>query len=238
MSTQSSFRYKRALQSASHHDSGFVRLSRWWAARKQEREQTLQGHLLSSVQSPVLDTEGKFLFFAINKNAQTSVVRNALASRAIVNKDNPKHHWDRLVEVTNDLDNVYKFAIVRNPWDRFVSTFEYLRKHKMIDPHLSFDDFVTNGDFSNPHFNLQHPNFQFQGRVFVDDLFHLEELAENWRVIAERLGIGSELPFANRSRTDRDYRNRYSERSLQIVSEVYQSDIEALNYEFESLRPI
>ncbi|MBI2295663.1 MAG: sulfotransferase family 2 domain-containing protein, partial [Betaproteobacteria bacterium] len=98
----------------------------------------------------VLSDTRKFLFIHIPKTAGTSIqhvlepygVTDFLAySRGIerylsVKRQFPAHlrYADAAAMLTVDLSRFFKFTFVRNPWDRYVSLYEYFRrdaKHAM-----------------------------------------------------------------------------------------------------------
>ncbi|KKK98116.1 hypothetical protein LCGC14_2645950, partial [marine sediment metagenome] len=69
-------------------------------------------------QRPVLDKQNEFMFFSNNKVAQTSVNRRLLKLRSIVYKDDHQKYESHFQDAVGKLDSIYKFTIVRNPWDR------------------------------------------------------------------------------------------------------------------------
>jgi hypothetical protein len=77
----------------------------------------------------------RFVFIAIPKNASTSI-RAALGPHSDVlsgDRDPYYHHVsasalrDHFAEREWDWDGYFKFAVVRNPWERVVSQYRYLR---------------------------------------------------------------------------------------------------------------
>ena len=79
-----------------------------------------------------------------------------------------------------ELERMFKFAIVRNPWDRFVSAFSYLKKRGQIPRDEGFEQFAVRGGFDDPHFYEQHPNAYFRGECFVNFVARYETLDEDW----------------------------------------------------------
>lgn len=143
----------------------------------------------------------------------------------------------------------FKFTIVRNPWDRVVSAYHYLKNGGMNErdqswsaKHLSgyvdFGDFVRRwltreNVFKGIHFVPQlHFIVDPHDRVRMDYIGRLETLPSDFAHITNRLGITAALPFKNRGRREADYRNYYDEETKAIVAFVYQDDIRLLGYEF------
>jgi chondroitin 4-sulfotransferase 11 len=135
----------------------------------------------------------------------------------------------------------FRFAIVRNPWDRMVSV--YSNK----DPHLcnlarmqgiefdgtSFDDFVAK-TMELDHAHLR-PQTDFvlgeHGELLLDYVGKWERLAQDFADVCDRLGVQLTLPRENISQRSH-YRDYYSQSSRDMVAARYQADIEMFDYEF------
>ena len=151
----------------------------------------------------------------------------------------------------NNLTSYWKFAIVRNPWDRLVSAFEYLKRGGMAGyPYdqvmgslitkrdMSFERFVKGWlpgrALSYIHF---YPQIHFisskEGAIGADFLGRYESLDCDFDVIASKLGIDASLPRLNQSSRSRDYRQYYTPDLVDLVEEVYADDVRLLDYTFE-----
>jgi hypothetical protein len=147
-------------------------------------------------------------------------------------------------------DSYFKFTFVRNPWDRLVSAYLFMRAggaHKKdqewAQAHLAdypdFASFVQEGlqrkeILSWPHFR---PQVQFlkgqQGRIEMDFIGRFENIQEDFRYIADHLGIPGELLFINKTKTKRNpYQAYYSDDLREIAARVYREDIKAFHYQF------
>jgi chondroitin 4-sulfotransferase 11 len=139
----------------------------------------------------------------------------------------------------------FKFCVVRNPWDRLVSAYHYLRQGHPNSPIVgliqesgSFTDFVK-GPLSLPivqselHVKPQHVFVVDEHkRLRVDYVGRYERLQHDFNVIARRLGVAATLGKRNRS-PHSDYRDYYDRESRRIVSELYRRDIELFGYDFD-----
>lgn len=149
----------------------------------------------------------------------------------------------------------YSFAVVRNPWDRIVSAFHFV-KFSSNSPqdvewratHLSdidrFPDFVrrlADKSFRKEvmTYHLFQPQWFFLcdyfGRLIVDDLVRYEELDQEIGRVAERLNLAAVLTHHNAS-AHRPYADQYDRATKDIVASIYRKDIQLLGYEFEGIR--
>lgn len=144
----------------------------------------------------------------------------------------------------------FKFTIVRNPWDRLVSAFHFLKKggwneadrlwfNAELGHFKDFDEFVkgwVSKDNIWKRWYLQ-PQYHFivEGRrkIDIDFVGYLENIDEDFRYIAKRIGIDCQLQHINKSKHD-DYKNLYNEETKAIVAEVYETDIKLLGYNFDN----
>ena len=157
----------------------------------------------------------------------------------------------QLIYSREEYERYFKFAFVRNPWDRLVSAFRFLTSGGMTaadrewaEANLKgfgdFDDFVRRWVSPQNVSSWQHfkPQHRFicdpWGRVQVDFVGRFERLGEDYSTIARRLGVEGRLPQLNRGpRRDADFRSYYTAERRDIVADVYQRDIDLFGYEFD-----
>lgn len=147
--------------------------------------------------------------------------------------------------------NYFKFSIVRNPFDRIVSSYNWIcRKIKPCGfrDFLLFNHFVfRTGPFKevlNPDLTHQARNRYHQIKPSIDYLFEddillvdyvgkFENLKDEWNFICEKLGAKIKLPHRNKlSRDDKHYRDYYNDETREFVSQTYKKDLEIFGYEF------
>jgi hypothetical protein len=143
----------------------------------------------------------------------------------------------------------YKFTFVRNPWDRLVSTYFFLKKGGLTekdriwaDSHLGsysdFDSFVkgwlSEENISNSlHFQHQHRFLEDEkGEIHLDFIGRFENIEADFLTISAKLGIDKKLKKSNASDRNEDYQFYYNDLTRTIVSEVYEKDIRLFNYKF------
>lgn len=192
-------------------------------------------------QSPVLDKKSIFAFFSNNKVVQTSINRHLLKDRCIVRKSNRQKYDAKFESSIANLDSIWKFTIVRNPWDRAVSAFFYLKKHVSRLPidirSMSFEYFVINvlqkhGTELDAHFEHQSPKAFYDGICFVDFVGRMEKIESDWKIIARSISASLDLPHRNKGK-HKDYRSYYGAESIEVVSNLYSEDIDKFGYSFE-----
>ena len=145
----------------------------------------------------------------------------------------------------------FKFAFVRNPWDRLVSAYHYLKEggmfasdRKWAERNLSsYPDFekfvkgwVNRGNvYTYRHFIPQHEFLRLRSGVpEVDFIGRFENLEGDFDTVKKRLGIEAELPAINATRSrKKDYREYFTPEMEKIVNGVYRRDIDLFGYRFE-----
>lgn len=183
----------------------------------------------------ILDRDDRFVFFPNSKVAQRSIARDLLADRAIVRKDDPAG-WEARFDRLDDayLARTVTFTIVRNPYDRVVSAFFYLRDRC---GGWAFNRFVVEvlgreGAAFDPHFEPQSDGLFHDGTLLVDCVGRFETLDESWREIAARIGAPPRLPHRGRSRRAASYAEYYDDAARRVVERLYRDDLEKFGYAF------
>ncbi|WP_111498264.1 MULTISPECIES: sulfotransferase family 2 domain-containing protein [Marinobacter] len=142
----------------------------------------------------------------------------------------------------------FKFTFVRNPYDRFVSAYQYLAAggNNSYDRSFSerkmagfndFEDFVINGFDKDPeirkffHFRKQVDFITVGGQLCVDFVGRYENLEKDFKYIASFIGEGKDLRESNRTANRQPYQSFYdNEQVRRIVHDYYRDDFETLDY--------
>lgn len=136
----------------------------------------------------------------------------------------------------------YKFAFVRNPWDRIVSQFAYMQQRPDLMDYLGMTaetEFKAYLDLIRLKEHVQWmPQVRFlldqDGSVLVDRIGRLESFNEDCAQIFAALGLTlDQLPgHANRSKRH-SFRYYYSDReTIDMVADLFAEDVDYLGYEF------
>ena len=138
-------------------------------------------------------------------------------------------------------ENYFKFAFVRNSWDRAVSHYFYYRDggNEKSDARLQrlipsdFKSFLTHHCSSHPKIKLkdQFSYLEVNGEVELDFIGRFERIEDDYRCISKKIGLTRKLPHVRASK-HKHYTEYYDEETKRIVAEKYARDIEYFGYEF------
>ena len=192
------------------------------------------------------------IFVHIPKCAGISV------SRSLFGNVSGAHHSIRKFQIMfspDEFADYFKFTFVRNPWDRLVSAFHFLKKggltvqdkdwsDRYLTPYPDFDAFVRNGIqhrriFDFPHFRPQYTYICLFGRQpAMNFIGHFENLSWDFDYICQTLKLDTSLKSLNRN-PDResDFRKYYTNETREIVGRLYADDIRMLGYTFDGPHP-
>ena len=194
------------------------------------------------------------LFVHIQKTGGSSILR-ALGQEA---HPRYKHFFAsefRLMCTAEQWDGAFKFAFVRNPWDRLVSWWSMLNAYRdafrqgarlnrfftyVFENSVTFEEFILNchADIADPDGRKCILRNQLDyltdsdGRILVDFVGKFENLATDFRKITRQLGLpATALEHRNKTSHAR-YTDYYSNRTRGLIEEAYQRDITQFGYAF------
>jgi hypothetical protein len=140
-----------------------------------------------------------------------------------------------------EIEEFQTVTLVRNPWDRVVSYYHWLRVQGFAHPAVGL---AKTHDFSG---FLNHPqtvaafrSWPYGAYVRRADgsekpslFIRLESYDEDAAPLAAHLGFALPLPRANESQRGRDWRVYYSEKDAELVGELCGEDISRFGYRFD-----
>ena len=188
------------------------------------------------------------IFVRIPKCASQSVATSLFGNRGGGHTEIWKY---RLAFDETEFAAYFKFAFVRNPWDRLLSAYRFLCRGgfdhwdqqfyaENLAHFADFGDFVRR--WVTParvrtwiHFR---PQVEFvcdaTGAILVDFVGRYETLQDDFDVVARRLQRTATLGHVNTShRAHQDYRSAYADDTAAIVEAVYAQDIGRFGYQFD-----
>ena len=129
----------------------------------------------------------------------------------------------------------FVFSAVRNPFDRLISSWKYLRSTRdraLLDclrspPHEGHDY----RHFTRPQIAiLRDPE---SGLLVTDDLIRFERLQNDFDRICDRIGKPRQpLAQLNASKRSRTYRHYFDTETRRLAEQMFVEDIAAFDYEF------
>ena len=143
-----------------------------------------------------------------------------------------------------NITDYFKFTIVRNPWSRHVSAWQFARERYKRTKKYSFRQFCMNLKNVCPQRGINRIYYGLINRqqvdyitddkknIAVDFIGKVENLQEDFNTICDKIGIPrQELPHHNKSK-HKHYTEYYDDETREIIAEKYAKDIEMFGYEF------
>lgn len=158
--------------------------------------------------------------------------------------------WQIREEVGADVFRDYfKFAFVRNPYDKAVSQYEYMKRtRKTLRGRIGMADDATFAEHlrlirgrPHPHWDPQHTFlFDERGALLVDFVGRFERFEADAQRAFDALGLGARLggwrsvrvPHAKGGGARPSYREYYDDETREAVREMYARDLEVFGYTF------
>ena len=143
----------------------------------------------------------------------------------------------------------YSFAIVRNPWDRLLSAYFFLKKgglkpedkhdaERFVLKYRNFNEFVCSAFkereiLQQIHFRPQYLWISKNEEVIVDSIGRFENFQQSVSQFMKQVGLQKcHVNHLNKG-THKHYMEYYSKESIEIVRSVYSKDIDLFGYEIE-----
>jgi len=172
---------------------------------------------------------------------RTIVARHASASQGM--------------EVLDNWDDYFRFAFVRNPWDRLVSWYTMIRTAQEIkarpwnklwryaqDNSSTFEEFIRNCTdevimkkgvrYSFAYNQLDYVADE-NDNLLIDFIGRVENFDADLRKVLETIGVKQEVIPRDNSSTHKHYSEFYTPQTEMIVRERFKRDIEYFGYVFE-----
>jgi hypothetical protein len=134
----------------------------------------------------------------------------------------------------------FKFAVVRNPFDRAVSQFRYMQRRPDLRAFVGMDDDASFTDYLGLVQEKRHVQWEPQCSFLYDEdrtplvdfVGRFEALDADMAEVFARLGIACDvLPHSNSSERT-GYRDYYGPGTRVEVEEMYEDDLDRLGYAF------
>lgn len=209
----------------------------------------------------LVSDQKQFIFVHISKTAGTSI-RAALDSYAIKTPSSKWHSLLRRFDLPKDYQRYkfsrhaflsvaerklpfeeyqryFKFAVVRNPWDRLVSGYHSTHGLKEErNPNRKYKEPTSFYDYLQKQ--RKRKNFQLEritnlaGHIDLDCMLRFEQLDAEIERLSKQLGVKITLPHRNNSlRQKISFQEYYDQRSRDFVAKHWAKEIRLLDYQFD-----
>lgn len=135
-------------------------------------------------------------------------------------------------------DDAFIFTLVRNPWDRLVSYYHWLRNQGFDHPAVRVARAATFAEFLKDAAVQEAVRLNGYGSYVTDangqercDLFARLEHPEDLEVLWEHLGFRLSIPHVNRSERNLDWRIYYDAETFEVVRKIAAEDIARFGYD-------
>ena len=141
-----------------------------------------------------------------------------------------------------EIEALFVFTLVRNPWDRAVSYYHWLQAQSFDHPAVTLSQSLDFSAFLNHPQNMAAMKAAPYGRYVRDrdgvdrcDLYlRLEHLDQDLTPLEDHLGFRlGPLQRVNASARDADYRDYYSSADAALLARLCAEDIARFGYQFD-----
>lgn len=203
----------------------------------------------------IISDKNKFVFIHIPKNSGTAMTKELqktyentkllkLCERDGINIGIDKMHlyYDVIYQFIskNVLDNYFKFCIIRNPYNKLYSAWNFIKKRHGYNNVNDFIKYKLNEEFiygkelipgdARVHYR---PQFTFvydnEGNKFANFIIRYENLNEDISEMNKKYDLN--IPLYDNGNTQKSYINLLNKESILKINSLYEKDFKLFNYE-------
>lgn len=186
----------------------------------------------------------KLIITGITKNASSSI------HDLLKNRTDQSHNHLTLIEEYNHQDpdllsSYLSLAIVRNPYDRFFSSCNQMRRDAEDNKNKSLQEIIEQEIYYkeqgiNEAFYTQNSYICLGNKILVDKIIRYENLHEEWKKFAEEYNKTAEykikkvLPFSNTTKNKKPWTEEFkslTQDQLDLINTMYERDFKLFGYE-------
>lgn len=197
----------------------------------------------------------KFVYLHIPKTGGSSIsswIEKAFNADIAIEKKFIRHELLSTVQNEIAVENYYTFTCVRNPWARTLSGYLNLKRHydhnrKDMMKHLLEDVLCLHKSF--PEFNDFIDSLPYIDSMIGDDwnqktnqvdwcnpgadyIMKLENIEQDFHHVQKLFNNFKPLNVFNKSSVQLDYKNVFNDKSKNIVSKLFERDVDTFKYTF------
>jgi len=183
----------------------------------------------------------KFIFFHTPKVAGSSIhifFKDHYGLTGVDRADPPPliHHMSakKFLDNNPNKKDYFKFAFVRNPFDRFVSAYSDFTQIRNLNL-TSFKDFCKsfpNSEFSGDiHWIPQHKLLCDDETIVPDFIGRYENISDDLKKISNIIGFNIDIDHHRKTKR-KSYKDTYDDESREIIQDFFSKDLELFEYLF------
>lgn len=166
---------------------------------------------------------------------------NHMNPQQIKEKLNNDHVWKEY----------FKFGCIRNPWDRVVSEYFWLKEKLKYDPYwykrtdkwklevemlvkLPFEDYCTQRTIRQSFFCLSLYKFYRLDKYHIDFFIRFEHLYDDIQIACDKLSLNCDIStlLHQQKSNHKHYTEYYTDETRNQIAKTYKDDIDFFNYKF------
>jgi len=140
-----------------------------------------------------------------------------------------------------EMEHLFTFTLVRNPWDRMVSYYHWLQTQTFDHPAVTlakskgFSGFLNAPLTQDTFRNAPYAHYMTDGAglTHANLYIRLEHLEQDAAPLVDLLGFDLNMPIANASARPRDWRGFYTDSDAERLGEICAIDIKTHGYSFD-----
>lgn len=201
----------------------------------------------------IISHDYKFIFIKTRKTAGSSIERFLLDSlkgtNYIFGGMPPENMPPENIEIEcehfgrkfiaerfpDEWESYYKFAVERNPWDKTVSQYYWLKKQKPKKVKNGFEHCIKHLPkvWQLDDWYL----YAAKGHIVVDDIIEYNDLHPSFEKTCNKIGLPyngelNSIKLKANLRSTKDYRSMYDSETIDLVQQYYADVINHFNYKF------
>jgi len=182
----------------------------------------------------------KIIFVHVQKSGGSSIVNFFKKTK---NHNKIKIDIKYLNKKKENINDYFKFTVIRNPWDRMVSFYHY-HKEKILKNNnptetwkylkdLTFKKFLKSTKFQKWALVNNITDFiNYNKKTHIDYYINFENFENDFKVVKQISGMENKLLEENKS-THKEYKHYYNDKSKKIIDFLFKKEIKFFNFKFD-----
>jgi hypothetical protein len=136
-------------------------------------------------------------------------------------------------------ENYFIFSFIRNPYDRFVSGWNYCNKTNIsFQNYINLEQNVNSFDYWHTFMTQSRHLIGNNGKININFIGKMENLENDLYIILNKLGFKNinHTPYKKNSKKHKDYKSYYNNEILEKVNKLMQEDL--YNFDYKKITDI